>query len=189
MLKIGKNEQLQTLHRALELVTQFGCVVDGGAATGDWANIMAGKFATVYAFEPHPKAFEILQRRVASNVMCHNEALSDKVELVHLTHVHPGSPKWRGAYIQPGGDLPAVTIDSLSLTNCGLIKLDVEGAEMAAIAGARKTLKRCKPVVIVECKPGYPELFGATVEQPGQYLARLGAREAFRFGPDRVYQW
>lgn len=186
-----KDEQILTLHRALALVDDFICAIDGGAADGTWTQVMALQFAEVHAFEPHPRAFEVLHRRLgdAHNVRLYNKALWDGPDKLHLEHQRPGSTKWRGAYVQPDGDIDGISIDSLELQRCGLIKLDLEGAEMIALRGAQNTIKRHKPVVIVECKRGYPELFQTDAEAPGKMLTQMGAVEAFRFGPDRVYRW
>jgi len=43
-----------------------------------------------------------------------------------------------------------VTIDELNLRRLDLIKIDIEGMEMEALMGAKETLERCKPVVLVE---------------------------------------
>ena len=43
-----------------------------------------------------------------------------------------------------------VTIDSLNLGRCALIKIDVEGMERAVLDGAAKTIARCLPLLYVE---------------------------------------
>ena len=43
-----------------------------------------------------------------------------------------------------------MTIDSLGLVDCHLLKIDVEGMEADVLAGARETIARCKPILFVE---------------------------------------
>lgn len=42
-------------------------------------------------------------------------------------------------------------LDSIGLARVDLIKLDIEGMELDALAGARELIKRCKPLLFVEC--------------------------------------
>jgi hypothetical protein len=46
--------------------------------------------------------------------------------------------------------IPMITIDSLGLDDIDLMQLDLEGFEYDALVGARETIERCKPVIIVE---------------------------------------
>ncbi len=48
--------------------------------------------------------------------------------------------------------VPVQTLDSFALENVLFIKLDVEGYESTIVAGALKTIKRCRPVLQVEIK-------------------------------------
>ena len=43
-----------------------------------------------------------------------------------------------------------VTIDELKLRRLDLIKIDIEGMEMDALEGAKSTLEKCKPIVLIE---------------------------------------
>ena len=43
-----------------------------------------------------------------------------------------------------------VSIDSLGLTRCALIKIDVEGMECDVLNGAQKTIETLKPLLFVE---------------------------------------
>jgi FkbM family methyltransferase len=45
----------------------------------------------------------------------------------------------------------SITIDSLGLQECALIKIDVEGVEDMVLNGAAQTLQRCLPIVYCEC--------------------------------------
>ena len=57
-----------------------------------------------------------------------------------------------GAFGLSDGGLPVrlLTIDSLKLADLGLLKVDVEGSELAVISGARRTIERCRPVMYLE---------------------------------------
>ena len=43
-----------------------------------------------------------------------------------------------------------LTIDSLNLDNVGLIKVDTQGNDFSVLKGARKTISRCRPVIVFE---------------------------------------
>jgi hypothetical protein len=47
-------------------------------------------------------------------------------------------------------DAQQVTLDSIDLPRLDGFKLDIEGAELAALKGAYQSLKRCKPWIICE---------------------------------------
>ena len=46
--------------------------------------------------------------------------------------------------------LATITVDSLDLDRCDLIKIDVEGMELDVLLGAVGTIRRCRPVVYFE---------------------------------------
>lgn len=184
-------EQIRALDFAFERVRDWSVAIDGGAHRGDWSEVMSNRFEAVLAYEPADDMFAALQERFSgkSNVLPHRAALWNRAERVTLMS-NPRSPlKTYGRYVRPGGDIDAIAIDDLALPTCGLIKLDLEGAEMPALRGAVETLKRCRPVVIAECKEQWAMLFGATADDPGRFLAELGAVEFLRHGPDRLYAW
>jgi FkbM family methyltransferase len=50
-----------------------------------------------------------------------------------------------------GEQVAMITIDSLQLSNCHYIKMDVEGAESLTLMGAIDTIKKFKPIIFFEC--------------------------------------
>ncbi|MDA0786814.1 MAG: FkbM family methyltransferase [Proteobacteria bacterium] len=133
--------------------------VDVGANKGVWTWFLADLASRVYAYEPNPKLFNILKRNVAANVEAHQIALSDKdgVAELRVPHSHKGYSnqgaslsvtKVDGAYL--GVDVEARRLDGLMLENVGFIKIDVEGFEAEVIGGALDTIRRDKPVMVVE---------------------------------------
>ena len=53
--------------------------------------------------------------------------------------------KWEEVY-----DIPVVTLDDYNLKNVSIMKVDVEGHELNALLGAKKTILTSKPVIVLE---------------------------------------
>jgi FkbM family methyltransferase len=51
---------------------------------------------------------------------------------------------------EDGEEVSTVTIDSLNLSRCDFIKLDLEGAEPLALSGATETIKKFYPTILFE---------------------------------------
>lgn len=49
-----------------------------------------------------------------------------------------------------GDAVPITTLDHEALARCDFLKLDVEGAEFSVLAGAKQTIRRCRPVICCE---------------------------------------
>ena len=136
--------QIDTLHWVLGsgLIKDWSIAIDGGANIGEWAQVMAGRFQTVHAFEPGG-----MFQATASNIILHECALLDRRTWVTLNR----KGNSRGWWVRPGGgDIRATTVDALQLNSCGFIKLDLEGADGLALVGASKTITQYRPVVMVE---------------------------------------
>jgi FkbM family methyltransferase len=134
--------------------------LDIGANKGVWAEVMRHHAAAVHAFEPNPKMFRLLERGAASGVTVHSVALSNASGAAEL-RVPRGSRGYsnQGASLSPekvgNGVYGAVTVearklDDMDLGDIGFMKVDVEGHELAVLEGARETLQRCRPNLIIE---------------------------------------
>ena len=64
------------------------------------------------------------------------------------------------------GDVPVVRLDNLNLHDINYIKIDCEGYEYRILQGAEQTIRRCRPVVVIEQKP-----HDAYSKQYGQFAA------------------
>jgi FkbM family methyltransferase len=138
----------------------FGRVcIDIGANVGTWTKCLAHCFDQVHAIEPNPAALAGLKAGLPPNVIVHevgawNEnraiAFSQFDQSVHLSAffqaegIHTG-PR-RGTLT-----LPCCTIDSLGIKGpVDFVKCDTEGAEIEALEGARETILRDRPWLLVE---------------------------------------
>lgn len=183
------------LAAAMDYVTDFRLAVDGGAHVGTWSKAMCGVFNRVIAFEPSPDTAEALRENMrqfrCSNVVVMEAALSDRHETVRMTF--EDSPqavesKNTGArYMAQGGEITALTLDSLKLESLGFLKLDIEGAEYKAFCGAKETLKRCRPVILFEDKRKCQHRFGVRRSALYELLRSLGYKHATRAGCDEIW--
>jgi len=184
----GSNARRVHEFMAMGLVKSSGTAIDGGASIGAWANVLAQYFRKVIAFEPTPIAFRILvtNTRNISAIKCCNQALMDKPGSISMK-APDGNDAMKARYVEwdNGGRVQAITIDSLKLRSCGLIKLDLEGAEALALDGAVETIARCRPALVVEIQ--HSARFGIEPEAVHQKVLDMGYREAFRDAQDRFY--
>lgn len=136
--------------------------IDVGAHYGAFTYLMAKRSRKVHAFEPNLNAYKFLKRLRLSNVVVHNEAVSD-ADGTNTLFVPTGDNRdwsavgsldedFAGRYgidLQPQV-VSVVALDGQDLANVGFIKIDVEGYEWNVIRGATELIKRDKPKIIVE---------------------------------------
>jgi FkbM family methyltransferase len=167
-------------------------VVDAGAHVGQYTLLASGAVkpaGRVIAFEPHPVLGPVLRRNVrragCTNVTVSPLALgraSGGGALVLLPAANFGGSSLRPDGAATGHPRAAVQVSTLdeALFHLGaptvdLIKLDVEGAELDVIEGARRTLAANPGIVlIVEFLRENPVRFGRTVEDVEARLRELG---------------
>ncbi|WP_448206613.1 FkbM family methyltransferase [Azospirillum sp. sgz302134] len=145
------------------LVGPGDVVIEVGANIGSLTVPLAhrvGNDGFVLAFEPQRIAFQMLCANVAlnglTNVITRQAAVSDAAGTLHVPAIDPtlpynfGGVTLEGQTEETGVDVPAVTIDSLHLSRCRLIKADVEGMEPAVLKGAARTIAEHRPALYVE---------------------------------------
>lgn len=166
---------------AMVFAMKYDLAIDIGAHVGFFSAAVARYFNQVVAFEPRTDNFLALKRNVPSNVLCFNSAVG---KARGRCGMHNPSQDNSGAWeMVPGNDTDIVVLDEFSLKP-NVIKIDVQGAERDVLEGARETLLRYKPVLIVECVKG-----GVADPAPGEYLAELGAKPVMKIGKDVVFLW
>jgi len=145
-----------------------GDVVHAGAFFGDFLPALAAsRQGTVWAFEPSLENYRCARITVElnglENVELIRAGLSDSAGEAFVT-VADGSGKPRGgtSFLMSSSPrygrsetVPLLTIDGAvpAEARVGLLHLDVEGHEQQALGGALETIRRCRPVVIVETVP------------------------------------
>jgi FkbM family methyltransferase len=133
-------------------------VLDVGAFIGDHTIAYArkvGQTGRVIAFEPSPEAFKCLKHNLKDfpQVDLRKECLSDESGTVSLSHVETNAGM---TYAQKKkGRTKAITLDSLELERVDFIKIDAEGFEHNILKGAEETIRKFKPVMVIEIVNDY----------------------------------
>lgn len=171
---------------------------DVGTERGWFTLLMAacvGRTGRVDAFEAFPPNVQRLRENLAMNdfpqVRVHAAAVSDRSGSMFF---EPPDDQITGhrrylsdcsgvGYLTDTPSpraicIPTVTIDEVAererLSRLDLIKLDIEGAETAALRGGRQTLKRHRPVLVVEYNRATLRRAGSSLQELDDLLAELG---------------
>jgi len=129
---------------------------DIGAQTGFMTCLFAklvGSSGRVFAYEPLPRSFEMIQRNVQENnfdlrVVVKNIACSDKHGVIPMM-VASGMLVADKASTE-AKQINCVRLDEENLPIPDLIKIDVEGHEPAVLSGLEKVLKKYSPTIVLE---------------------------------------
>lgn len=144
---------LETLNLELNLKT----FVDVGANIGLHSIFFNQIFKEIYAFEAHPKTYQILKFNISEykNIHSFNFGIGSKEDVLKL---HSNRHNLGGSsfvYDQKSGLHYNVKIKKLDqfkdkLKNIGLIKIDVEGMEFDVIEGANEIITNNRPLILFE---------------------------------------
>ena len=151
--------------RAVTATVKLGMtVIDIGAHIGYYTLLFAkcvGPKGRVVAFEPLPVNFELLKRNIQLNelpyVQTFSQAVYSRNEEIILT-VPDELPYSGDASIYHGRGtkqfrVPAIALDTFcdsSGLRPDIVKMDVEGAEYDVFMGAKKTIGRFRPKLLIE---------------------------------------
>ena len=172
----------------LSQITHGQTVIDVGAHVGQYTLLAAGIGCTVHSFEPEPRTFAILSN-VAQNGLA--GVFLNQVALARFSH----SEKLFSASSDNIGAASLVpnkyTSNTSTLVSCvsldgylaehgnpeiSFIKIDVEGAEMGVLRGAKSVLSLYHPKLIVEFSEPMQAAFGHSCSDIADFLRSFGYR-------------
>lgn len=141
----------------IDLICQhlkFGdVVVDVGANIGDhtWYYLEAvGEKGQVWAFEPDHEAFACLCLNCGWRSTFQQKGLGSKEQRA-IVKRHANSGQNFVSVMDCGhGDIDIIPLDALGLERLDLLKIDVEGFELEVLLGAKNTIQKCRPILVVE---------------------------------------
>jgi FkbM family methyltransferase len=171
--EVNQTRTLLTLRRKYrgDGVVAIDCGANIGVHTIEWARQMEG-WGSVIAIEAQERVFYALAGNIAINNCFNARAIHAVISsrtgfmrIPALNHQKPASfgslelVKRNGSeqigqpidYSEMASvDTPMITLDSLTLARCDLIKIDVEGMELSVLDGAAHTIEQHRPIIHVE---------------------------------------
>ena len=157
------NEWSQKGQAICDLVPIKKTVVQAGGNVGLFPIHLAEHFENVITFEPITETHDafilnLVERPHIKNIKLHRLGLGAQEGTAEKVTRYPKN--WGANQIKASdtGDIKVIALDSLELEDVNLLWLDVEGSEIDALIGARKTIEKCKPVIVLETNgliPGF----------------------------------
>ena len=173
----------------LKRVNRRTHMIDVGGNVGRWANHYADIFENVTAFEPADYNIECFKINTEdkTNITLNEYGLADKAgkgKLAVAIDNHLGSTR---VWPEDDGEIVLKTMDEHNYDIIDVLKIDVEGLEIPVLNGARKTLERCSPVIIIERCVLNSEAYGYTKNDSHELLVELGYKRAVKVTRDCIY--
>lgn len=156
-----------------ELYRRNTAFIDGGCYDGEssiyFAKWCQNQYSSIYAFEPDPQNYDKCRQKMAQvglhGVTLLKKGMSDENKTVRFSakgSMNSHVISENAAYFlenKEWTEIEVSTIDSVIQQDgavVGMIKMDIEGAEMEALQGAKQTIMKDKPLlaICVYHKPG-----------------------------------
>lgn len=152
-------ESSKVLAHALEATVTRGTCLMAGGGIGIYPWLLSPHFKKVVTFEPDYNNFKSLVENLkdVKNVEAHNAALGS-------VSVGP------------------ITIDGLELAGLDLLVLDAEGGELQILIGSENSIRKFKPVIMVENVEKTPGQEPDKVRKVREFLAGLGYTHTAKIG-------
>ena len=176
--------------------------LDIGGHVGLWARVMAMDFKQVLSFEPLAAHIECWERNLegvknATLVQC---AIGSKHTTIKV-HMPPDNTGHAHVLDDKGEDVLCLRLDDMAYhfdyfvippttwSDLDFIKIDVEGFETFVIEGAEQTIKKYRPLIVVEQKPGNAERYSRGQHGAVRLLESWGMHEIWVISGDHLMGW
>jgi FkbM family methyltransferase len=175
--------------------------IDVGAHVGATTVYLARHFNQVDSFEAVPDTYRYLEKNVAglANVTPHQKAVAAVPGEVYFAHhVRHGQLSHIAGSLSPDkflrvGPIQAIPLDEMGFDDVSFVKIDVEGAEIDVVKGARETIRACKPLILIEQAGNEAKYFGSPLNEASQFLEDIGMtvhpQSPGRMSKDRLYHF
>src|ERR1700760_3728760 len=184
-------------------VVEIDCGANIGVHTIEWAKAMTG-WGSVLSIEAQERIFYALAGNIAINncfnAVAINAAVSSESGVMQIpspNYLVPSSfgslelrkrsgNEFIGQHIDYENmvNVRKLAIDEYNLPRVDLIKIDVEGMEMEALAGAARTIERSHPVMLIEKIKADAAVLRMWLESRGYTIIEAGINMLVIHGSD-----
>tara|TARA_Y100000996_G_C22540053_1_gene649690 strand:+ start:783 stop:1535 length:753 start_codon:yes stop_codon:yes gene_type:complete len=193
-----KNNDENELNLVKKLIKPGSDSIDVGVYRGVYSYEMSKYSNLVHAFEPNPIIFKDINKnlkKIIKNIKLYNFALSNKNEIINLNipiRNKKYDKKNYEEYFQMGRatihdmnkfdefetyKVNSKKMDDITFDNeISFMKVDVEGHETEVIQGSVNTIKRFKPILLVEIEEKHNQ---KKVSSTLNYIKSLGYNSFF----------
>ena len=149
-----------------KFIKKDNVVIECGCHTGTHTLKMASLCEKLYGFEPMPDTYDVLMKNLKvngiTNSTIYKKGVSEMKGYTKFSWIPHDNMGGSGLANNPMGipnwipetdkniEVELTTIDALNLHRLDFMKIDVEGYEPLAIKGAFNTIKKCRPVIVME---------------------------------------
>ena len=148
-------------------IAEDDVVLDCGAHAGQMStcfSIVGGPRGRVLAFEPFPQNYYQVEAQTQLNKLPHLESMRAGVgetrSTAKVSILGQMTTTSRASALNDEMDIKIVPIDDFTDIKPTFIKLDVEGAEVAALRGAQRLLQEARPKIFIEVHTQFLGYFG-----------------------------
>lgn len=180
----SKNAHRVLYEKALDYLGDTINAVDVGCRDGEFTRYLSWSFDHVYAFDYRRRIYFAMNINISENKVTHYTcALGHKIQTENAS----GRGNFRSTKVDPrwkNKQQRIYTLDYFTFKDINLIKIDVDGMDGEVIRGAMDTIKRCKPVIIIEeikSADGTPNHDGVL------QLEKLGYKKVFSLKSNKIH--
>lgn len=185
-----EKKSLSVLISILALFDEKPVFYDIGANAGFYSIVLSEQTSEIVAFEPFSLNYKLLKTNKAinnvRNLIVFKTALSDKKDIGELViYNSSGNNSLFNRNVSTDHPLKRTGVELIELEKMddmigdkglplpNIVKIDVEGAELFVLKGAKKTIQQCHPTFVIEYADSTSNDAGYKKEAILQYLSQF----------------
>lgn len=154
--------------------------IDIGGHVGLWACDISQRFEKVISFEPIKEHRECFKRNIKDRGIKNIEIMpyalgnTEKDITLDIDKENSGQTHVKNYKKTEGEVVKMKPLDSFNLQKVHYIKVDTEGYELEVLKGARLTIKKWRPIIILENKDKHSIRYKSDSKKIHEFLYSLG---------------